>query len=222
MAGNKDKVLSTIESMYDDQIPMVRFFGMKPDFKLPRSRLQVMLMPGNPATPEDSEKMLENADVYIDMMITAGILAIARPAKFTGKSHPGPQADATDQVPIIIAGEEFETFVAEAKDYVDTDSIIIRALGISRQDFDMVANEYEKLASNSANIDDILEAWVVMSMETKLGIMRGVLLQRSIMAQVLLTMRARTIPILQHEQETLSWIARLLGSDNMPQEPAKE
>jgi hypothetical protein len=209
MSGNKDKVLAAIASMYDDQIPMVRFFGVKPDFKIPRTQLEIMFMPGNPATPE----------VYVDMLLAAEILAIARPEK-TAEVHEGPRLE--EPVTMIKAGKDFDLFLKEAKEYVDTDAVIIRTLGISRQDFDMVANEYKSIVSGVANIDEILEAWADLSNDTKTGIIRGVLLQRSIMAEVLITMRGRTLPILRHEQETLAWITDLLGPENQPKEPVKE
>jgi len=220
MSGNKEKVLDVIASMYEDQIPMVRFFGVKPDFKIPRTQLEIMLMPGNPATPEDSEKMMANSSGYVDMMLAADILTIVRPEKDVGESHTGPRLE--EPATIIKAGKEFDLFMKEAKDYVDTDAIIIRTLGISRQDFDMVANEYKAIVSGVANIDEILEAWADMTADVKTGIIRGVLLQRSIMAEVLITMRGRTLPILRHEQETLAWITELLGPENQPQEPAKK
>jgi hypothetical protein len=219
MSGNKDKVLAAIASMYDDQIPMVRFFGVKPDFKIPRTQLEIMFMPGNPATPEDSEKMMANSAVYVDMLLAAEILAIARPEK-TAEVHEGPRLE--EPVTMIKAGKDFDLFLKEAKEYVDTDAVIIRTLGISRQDFDMVANEYKSIVSGVANIDEILEAWADLSNDTKTGIIRGVLLQRSIMAEVLITMRGRTLPILRHEQETLAWITDLLGPENQPKEPVKE
>jgi hypothetical protein len=219
MSGNKDKVLAAIASMYDDQIPMVRFFGVKPDFKIPRTQLEIMFMPGNPATPEDSEKMMANSAVYVDMLLAAEILAIARPEK-TAEVHEGPRLE--EPVTMIKAGKDFDLFLKEAKEYVDTDAVIIRTLGISRQDFDMVANEYKSIVSGVANIDEILEAWADLSNDTKTGIIRGVLLQRSIMAEVLITMRGRTLPILRYEQETLAWITDLLGPENQPKEPVKE
>jgi len=203
MSGNKEKVLDVIASMYEDQIPMVRFFGVKPDFKIPRTQLEIMLMPGNPATPDDSEKMMANSAVYVEMMLAADILAIVRPEK-----------DVEEPVTMIIAGKDFDLFLKEAKAYVDTDAVIIRTLGISRQDFDMVANEYKSIVSGVANIDEILEAWTDLSNDTKAGIIRGVLLQRSIMAQTLINIRARTLPIIRYEQETLAWIGDLLGTEN--------
>jgi hypothetical protein len=219
MSGNKGKVLEAIESMYDDQIPMIRFFGVKPDFKIPRPQLEIMLMPGNPATPEDSEKMMANSAVYVDMLLAAEILAVVRPEKTADDSHSGPKQE---EVTIITAGKDFALFVKEAQEYVDTDAVIIRTLGISRQDFDGIANEYKSIVAGVNNIDEILEAWADLPAETKGGIIRGVLLQRSIMAEVLITMRGRTLPILKHEQETLAWITDLLGPENQPKEPAKK
>jgi|GEM_PF-2588772 hypothetical protein len=216
MSGNKQKVLDVIASMYDDQIPMTRFLGIKPDFKVPRQNIEVMLMPGNPATPGDSEKMLENSTVYVDMLIMAGVLAIARPEKVTGEDgQTGPDQNTPT---MIIAGEDYNTFIEETKEYIDTDNVIMRTLGLSRQDFDAIANEYKKIVSEINNIDDILERWSDLSPAVKMGIMRGVLLQRSIMAQTLINMRARTLPIIKHEQDTLAWIADLLGPENALQE----
>ncbi len=219
MSGNKGKILEVIEALYNDQIPMMRFLGIRPDFEIPRPQLEVMLMPGNPATPEDSEKMMANAAVYVDMLIMADILAIARPEKDAVIAQSGPSA--TPPITTIIAGKEYDLFIKETKDYTDPDSIIIRVLGISRQDFDAVANEYRSIISDVNNIDEIFEAWADMNPDTKAGIIRGVLLQRSIMAEVILTMRSRTLPIIKHEQETLAWIAGLLPETQTP-EPVKK
>jgi len=210
MSEDKRKIQDVIASMYDDQIPMMRFTGLNPNFKVPRQNIAVMLMPGNPSTPEDSEKMLANSMVYVDMLLMADVLTIVRPKKVT-QSDPEMDADAPT---MIMAGPEYQTFLHECKEYLDTDNIIMRTLDISQQNFDIIANEYKKLVGEIANIDDILEEWSNLPLNTKMGIMRGVLLQRSIMAQTLINIRARTLPIIRYEQETLAWIGDLLGTEN--------
>lgn len=215
MSDVKNKIMAAIAAMYVDQIPMMRFFEMPANFKIPMAQLRIMLMPGNPATPEDSDKMMENSTTYIDMLMAIGVLAIVRPEK-APEAHPG--AALAEPVTLVMPGKEYDMFVKEAKDYVDTDAIIIRTLGVSRQDFDVIANEYKEIVEKITCIDDILVAWKDLSLETKCGIIRGILVQRSIMAQVLISMKARTVPLLKHEQETIKWIDGLLG----PIEPLEE
>jgi len=205
------KVMQVIEELYDGQLPLVRFFGIPANFKIPRTQLELMLFPANPATPEDSQRMTENSALFIDMMLAAEILAIARPEK-----------DAEPTAPIVMAGKNFKEFVDEAKIYVDTDSIILRTLDISRQDFDIISNEYRAIVAEVNNIDEILESWSELDQDVKCGIIRGVLLQRSLMAETLIQMRARTLPVVRYQQETLAWIGNLLGPENQPQEPAKK
>jgi hypothetical protein len=206
------KVIQAIESLYQDSIPLMKFLQFKPGFKIPMPQLAIMLMAGQPATPDDSSKMLQNSQQYIEMLIAAEVLSVARPDK-------GAVETSDEPVKIIIAGEKFETFQKEIRDYCDTDAILIRTLGISRQAFDEISNEYRAIVAGSDNIDSILAAWEELEPDVKAGIVRGVLLQRSIMAEILLTFRARTLPIIKHSQETMAWITDLLGSEN--QEPAK-
>ena len=208
-----EKVMKVIESLYDEGLPLVRFFQMPVNFQIPRTQLELMLFPANPATPEDSKRMQENSALFIDMMLASEILAVARPEKDAVETSDEP-------VKIIIAGKNFKKFVDEAKEYVDTDSIIRRTLDISRQDFDQIANEYRVIVAEVNNIDEILNSWSELDQDVKLGIIRGVLLQRSLMAETLIQMRARTLPVVRYQQETLAWIGNLLGPEN--QEPVQK
>lgn len=192
MSDNNIKTL--IANMYDDRIPLNKLLGLSKDFKAPIQRLAVLLFRGNPATKEDSDKMEGEAMAYVELMITAGVLTVIDKEKG-----------------IVTGGKEFETFIKEVTDYLDSDNIIIRTLGISRQDFDKIVSEYIKLMKGVSDIDSILANWADLSQETKMGIVRGVFLQRSIMGGILTDLKNRTANTINFSAQTIKTIDTILG-----------
>jgi hypothetical protein len=64
------------------------------------------------------------------------------------------------------------------------DQTILRILGISQQDFDNLKREYTVITTDTHEFAGILTEWSNLDPEVKLGIVRGVFLQRGIMATV--------------------------------------
>lgn len=202
-----DKIAEIIKVMYDENVPMMKLGNLKPDFKLPKTTMQTMLFTEQPKTPEDSEHMMDNSALYVEMLIAAEVLVIERPPK---DAPEGTQA-------LVVAGTNFNLFNEEVKKYTDQDAMILRALNISKQDFDGIVNEYREIMKDATNLDDILESWETLDMEVKGGIIRGVLFQRSILAEVIQHMRQRMSPVIKHQMETMQWLNTMAG----PQEPPK-
>lgn len=203
-----DKIKEAIEVLYDEHVPIVKFFGLPANFKIPRPQLAVMLFSANPTTPEDSKRMTENSEVFIEMLVLAEVLAIARPDKETPTE--------AGSVQILTAGTKFDQFIEEVKKYIDTDAIIMRSLGVSRQDFDAIANEYKKIIADVNDIDSVLVNWADLDPDAKEGIIRGILLQRSILAEVVQNMRNRLAPVIKHQNETMVWLNGMLGIQGIP------
>ena len=191
---SNDSIKTLIANMYDDRVPMNKMLGLGKDFKVPIKRLAVLLFRGNPATKEDSDKMEAEATSYVELMITAKVLEVIDKEKG-----------------IVASGEKFETFIKEVTSYLDSDNIIIRTLGISKQDFDKIVNEYIKLTKDVADIDSILANWADMSHDAKLGIIRGVFLQRSIMGGILADLKNRTNATINFNAQTIQVIDSILG-----------
>jgi len=175
-----------IEVLYDDGVPIAKFLQFRPDFKVQRSALQTMLFTEQPTTPEDVQKLTENAASYVEMLIAGKVLV---------------QKDQE-----LTADENFQEFVKKVASYIDVDNMIIRDLGISRQDFDEIAREFAEVCKEVTDVDTILETWELLDPQIKMGIVRGILFQRSIMAGVVQTSKERLIMVMRHEQETLNWL----------------
>lgn len=191
---SNDNIKTLIANMYDDRVPINKLLGLGKGFKTPKQRLAVLLFRGNPATKEDSDKMEAEAIAYVDLMITAEILEVIDKDKG-----------------IVTSGKEFDIFIKEVTDYLDSDNIIIRMLGISRQDFDKIVGEYLKLMKSATDLDSILASWADLSQETKLGIIRGVFLQRSIMGGILVDLKNRATNTINYNAQTIKTIDAILG-----------
>jgi hypothetical protein len=187
-----DKIKEIIEVMYDEKVPMQKLGELKPDFTMSKDALQVALFNKNPTTPEESAKMVDNSILYIERLLAAEVLAVKKGEK--------------DAPVMLIAGPKFNEFNAEVKKYTDQDAIIIRTLGVSRQDFDEIVNEYSTIVKEATSIDDILEKWETLDIDTKKGIIRGVLFQRTIMGEVLNHMQVRMQSAIKHQTETVKLV----------------
>ncbi len=193
----ESKVQSIIASMYDDRVPLHKLLDLAPDFSTPKIRIAVLLFSRSPNTKEESEAMEAEALNYVDLLIMADILKLV---------------DAEKQV--VAAGPAFSEFQKELREYLDSDNIIIRTLGISRQDFDKLVSEYIRISKDAKDIDSILTAWVDLSTETRLGIIRGILIQRSIMGGILMDLKNRNQNTLLYTSQTNKFIDSVLGVPN--------
>ncbi len=202
---SNERIKTLIANMYEDQVPMNKLLGLKGEFKVPIKRLAVLLFRGNPATKEDSDKMEAEATAYVELMISLEVLSVIDKEKG-----------------IVTSGKNFETFIKEVTEYLDSDSIIIRTLGISRQDFDKIVNEYVRLTKEPTDIDSILASWADLSQDVKLGIVRGVFLQRSIMGGILQDLKNRAKATITYNAQTIQSIDAILGvpANDAPTEPA--
>ncbi len=201
---NDEHIKTLIANMYEDRVPLNRLLGLNGEFKVPIKRLAVLLFKGNPATKEDSDRMEAEAIAYIDMMTSLEILTVIDKEKG-----------------IVSGGKNFEIFLREVTGYLDSDNIIIRTLGISRQDFDKIVNEYVKLTKGPTDIDSILACWSSLPQDVRLGIVRGVFLQRSIMGGILQDLKNRAGATINYTTQTIQTIDSILGvqSTNAPAEP---
>ena len=177
--------------MVNDDVPVMKLAQLKPEFQIQRAALEVMLFSESPKSPEDSEKLTDNAKVHIEMLLSDKVLS--------------------EKDNIFTAGENFAEFIKEAVDYLNIDNMIIRILDISRQDFDDIVREYDEIAKSCKTLDDIMSRWQSLSPDNKMSIIRGILLQRSIMSSVITTMKQRLIPVMKNEQETLNWLNSIMG-----------
>jgi hypothetical protein len=190
-----DKIDVIIETMYDERIPMNKLGTLKPDFKMAKNDLMVMLFNEQPTTSEAAAKMMENSAVYVDMMIAAEVLKTEK---------------VSDTEVMVLAGSKFDKFNEEVRKYIDQDAILIRTLGVSRQDFDGIVNEYTAIVKESSTLDEIMAQWIDLEMEAKGGIIRGILFQRTIMGEILQHMQARMTKSIQHQVETSKWVQGML------------
>lgn len=187
------EIKDLIASMYNDKIPMHKLFSVPKEFKIPKARMAVMLFTGQPATKEDSDLMEQHANGYVNLMLAAEVL--------------------TEKDDMVSPGKKFTQFIEEARKYLDSDSIIIRVLGISRQDFDACVGEYTQAVRGAESIDDIISQWSDLSHEERLGILRGVFLQRSIMANILSEFRSREQNSVNFGMQTIQMIDNILRGD---------
>jgi len=186
LEGTMGAFESLVEVLVNDDVPVIKLTQLKPGFKIQRAALEVMLFSETPKSKEDAEKLTENTGVYIEMLLSGKVLS--------------------EKDNIFTAGDNFAEFIKEAVDYLNIDNVIIRILDISKQDFDDIVREYDEIAKSCKTLDDIMSRWQSLSPDNKMSIIRGILLQRSIMASVINTMKRRLIPIMRNEQETLNWL----------------
>lgn len=192
----KDQIKEIIGNMYEDKIPMHKLFTVPKEFKIPKTRMAVMLFAGQPETKEDSDLMEKQAMGYVNLMLAVDVLHMI-----------------DEEKGLVGPGREFVTFIEEAKKYLDSDNIIIRVLGISRQDFDACVKEYTEAVSGAENIDEIIDQWADLSNDEKLCILRGVFLQRSIMANILIDFKNREQNSVNFGMQTIQMINNILGGD---------
>lgn len=153
-----------VVAMVDDGVPIINLLRLNENSITVMNALISMLMKGTAKTPEEQQQLVEDAQSTIQMLKMADILSIE------GEE--------------VRPGKLFADFKEFANDFFNLDNTIMRQLKISRQEFDEIAREYKEIATESPEFVDILTAWDQLPPEAKLGIVRGIFVQRGIMANI--------------------------------------
>jgi len=153
-----------IVALVDDGVPIANLLRLNEQSTSTVSAIISMLMKGTATTPEEQQTMVEDAQSTLEMLRMAGILAV----------------DGEKVTP----GKVFSDFKEFASDFFNLDNTIMRSLKISRQEFDEIKREYMEVTGKSREFVDILTAWSDLPPEAKLGIVRGIFVQRGIMAAI--------------------------------------
>jgi len=196
---------------------MTKFTTFPEGFKVVKHNLLVALFPEQAKTKDDSDRMMENSQVYYEMLLAAQVLAVDK-TPIPTVSDENAKQPPVEPVVILMAGDNFKKFVEEMKKYLDQDALILRSLGLSRQDFDEIVNEYRGIVESSNILDDILTVWSDLPLDAKKSIIRGIMLQRSIMADVLNRLKDRELQLMQYETDTIGIINQTLNEPAHDQE----
>jgi len=153
-----------IIGLVDDEVPVVNLLRLQDGFRSTVGALLSMLVRGTSSVPEEHKQLVEDAQATLKMLQMADILAI------DGE--------------VVTPGKIFSDFREFASDFFNLDNTIMRSLKISRQEFDEIKREYMEVTGKSRQFVDILTAWSDLPPEAKLGIVRGIFVQRGIMAAI--------------------------------------
>jgi hypothetical protein len=158
--------ISELVEMLDKMsIPVAKLLNLNPAFTATVKSMVAMLMRNSSQDKDEQDGLIDEATIAIDMLIAEGVFA-------------------TNVSGDLIAGEKFLEFKECLSRYFDMDQTILRILGISQQDFDNLKREYTVITTDTHEFAGILTEWSNLDPEVKLGIVRGVFLQRGIMATV--------------------------------------
>ena len=158
--------ISELVEMLDKlQIPIAKLLNIKPAFTATVKSMVAMLMRNSSQDKDEQDDLIDEATTAIDMLIAEGVFA-------------------TNVSGDLIAGKKFLEFKEYLSKYFDMDQTILSILGISQQDFDNLKREYTAITADTHEFAGILTEWSNLDPEVKLGIVRGVFLQRGIMATV--------------------------------------
>lgn len=158
--------ISELVEMLDKlQIPVAKLLNLNPAFTTTVKSMVAMLMRNSSQDKDEQDDLIDEATTAIDMLIAEGVFA-------------------TNVSGDLIAGKSFLEFKEYLSKYFDMDQTILRILGISQQDFDNLKREYTAITADTHEFAGILTEWSNLDPEVKLGIVRGVFLQRGIMATV--------------------------------------
>jgi len=155
---------SLVTALVDDGIPIANLLRLQDGFTSTVNALISMLVKGTAQNQEEQQSLVEDAQATLKMLQMADILAI----------------DGEKVTP----GKVFSDFKEFASDFFNLDNTIMRSLKISRQEFDEIKREYMEVTGKSREFVDILTAWSDLPPEAKLGIVRGIFVQRGIMAAI--------------------------------------
>ncbi len=155
---------SLIVALADDGVPIANLLRLNEQSVSSVSAMISILMRGTASTPDEQKELVEDAQSTLKMLQVSDILDI----------------DGEKVTP----GKLFSDFKKIAGEYFDLDRVIIRSLKISHQEFDEIKREYVEVTSKSREFSDILVAWSELPPETKFGIVRGIFIQRGVMASI--------------------------------------
>jgi len=179
---------SLIIALADDEVPIANLLRLNEKSASNVSAMISMLIKRTASTLDDQKELVEDAESTLKMLQMAGILDVDGEKVTPGKMFP-----------------EFKEFASE---YFDLDNVIIRTLGISRQEFDEIKREYTEVTSKTKDFSDILTTWSELPPETKLGIVRGIFIQRGVMANILNNTVKGVNDISKHCSIISSWLGQ--------------
>lgn len=154
-----------VELLDGMRIPIAKLLNLELDFSTELNNMIALLIRGSSENKDEQEKFIDEVTSVIDMLILEGVFA-------------------TNTKGALIAGKKFQEFQGYLMEYFDMDNTIMRILGISQQDFDNLKREYTAITTGTQEFVGILDAWSDLKPDVKLGIMRGIFIQRGIMANV--------------------------------------
>ncbi len=109
---------------------------------------------------------------------------------------------------MLSLGKVFSDFKEFASDFFNLDNTIMRSLKISRQEFDEIKREYMEVTGKSREFVDILTAWSDLPPEAKLGIVRGIFIQRGIMAAIVGNAAKSLRKVSNHCNMSAEWLSQ--------------
>jgi len=179
---------SLVTALVDDGIPIANLLRLQDGFTSTVNALISMLVKGTAQNQEEQQSLVEDAQATLKMLQMADILAIDGEKVTPGKLFP-----------------DFKEF---ASDFFDLDNTIIRSLKISRQEFDLIKREYIETTSKSREFTNIMEEWSELPPVMKFGIVRGIFIQRGIMASILKGATDDFRRMSKHCSNTAEWLSQ--------------
>lgn len=177
-------IADIVSSLVDDKVQLAIFMNAPPGMQIARTDLIRGLIPRN--MHPDAAESFQEAELWVTILTTGQVL--------TEENH------------IFSAGPKFQEFQTALREYLDPDNVIMRVMQISRRDYDEIVREFTEIHKESNYHEDIFESWADLPVETKQGILRGIFVQRGILANVLSGMKQREEAVVKFHQETLQWI----------------
>jgi len=177
-----------IIGLVDDEVPVVNLLRLQDGFRSTVGALLSMLVRGTSSVPEEHKQLVEDAQATLKMLQMADILAI------DGE--------------VVTPGKIFSDFREFASDFFSLDNTVIRLQKMSRQEFDEIKREYMEVTSQSREFANILTAWSELPPESKCGIIRGIFIQRGIMASILGSATKSLRNMSDHCNRSADWMSQ--------------
>lgn len=179
---------SLIIAMVDDGVPVANLLRLDEQSTSTVSAIISMLMTGTAQTQEEQQHLVEDAQANLEILRMADILSVDGEKVTPGKVFP-----------------DFKEF---ASDFFNLDNTIMRSLKISRQEFDEIKREYMEATGRSREFVDIMVAWSDLPPEVKLGIVRGIFVQRGIMAAIVGNATRSLKRVSDHCNASAEWLGQ--------------
>jgi hypothetical protein len=179
---------SLVTALVDDGIPIANLLRLQDGFTSTVNALISMLVKGTAQNQEEQQSLVEDAQATLKMLQMADILAI------DGE--------------VVTPGKIFSDFREFASDFFSLDNTVIRSLKMSRQEFDEIKREYMEVTSQSREFANILTAWSELPPESKCGIIRGIFIQRGIMASILGSATKSLRNMSDHCNRSADWMSQ--------------